>query len=171
MPDYRWVCNACESVNEASEDTCQSCGIASSASPDEIKKHQNPREYYREKAYETYFRDLSFFFFFPCFLIVFIVNGKVVHFLLLAASAIFLLFRSSRLIKHIWGDEWARATLICCTVLYASLIIIRILFVEDGSKIIPWLVSAVLSLPVLAYFYFFKSQRGQRVFEEYHGER
>ena len=171
MPEYRWICNACESANEASEETCQSCGIAFSATPDDIRKQQNPREFYREKAYEIYFRELSFFFFFPFFLIVFMVNGREISFLLLAATAIFFLFRSYRLMKHIWRDAWARTTLIFSAVLYSSLIAVRILFVEDGSNIIPWLALASMALPVFAYFYFFKSQRGQRVFNEYYGER
>ena len=172
MPDYRWTCNACESGNEAADDLCYNCGCASTAGgPESIEKYLDPKKYFKRRAHEDYKKDLMHFFFVPFFAVVFVFNGNIISFFLLAFSVFILITKRTPLLKHIWSDIWARNTIVVLTTAYTAIILIRILFIPNDSELVKWIAILTMVLPAFMYFYFFKSERGKDVFDRFYIER
>lgn len=170
MVGYRWRCQACQAGNEPNLDKCAFCGCPANAGSEDIEKHINPDAFKKKKAKEEYSKSLFIYFFIPFFAANHALNGRYESLVIILAIVAFISVKNINLLIHIWNDRWARMTLITIASIFMVSILYRRVFMLDDSPHVWLLALSYLVLSPLSYYYFFKSENGERVFGDYYSK-
>ena len=168
MKTYRWTCNACEAGNDSNTTKCKLCGCPANASGEEIEQRINPKGKAKKEEHARYIKSLySISVGFPMATGFCLIKGGVESFAILLFASVILAVTSFEVIKHLWTNIWARKTLGIFFGLNLILFLIRLAFIDNGSDAVYWMVLLMLITSAFQYFYFFRSERGEDLFNEY----
>jgi hypothetical protein len=168
MPDYRWTCHACSSVNEAGNNVCSECGCSATASAEEIDLHSSPGAYKKKKAIEKVQKAIMVLIVIPFFAVKFAMHGSIEMLLLLMVSIGVAYKSNSELLTHIWKSKWASNTLLLWSGSTIILILLRVTVVENDSSLIGYLAAVLVLIHISMIWYLFKSKRGVQFFSDYY---
>jgi hypothetical protein len=167
MIDYEWTCNACSVSNPRTTDICLSCRCSATASSEEIEQHIDPEGYKKKQASKQLTNKVATLLYFPCFLIVFAINGRLEILLVALAVLAFSLKSNWFLIETVWKSTWYRNALVISSIYIFVFVFLRIflneLNIAVGIYVVIWLFS-ILAI----YYMLFKSQHAKGFFEEYY---
>ncbi len=172
MKTYRWTCNACDTGNDSNATKCKQCGCPANASGEDIEKHKDPEGFHKKKAKEgasvDFYKNLTFLTLgIPMAAGACIVSGSLEF----IAAFIFLVFcliiMNIELLIYLWRNSWAKKTLAVFFSAYSLLFVFRLIFIDENSNGVYWVVLVMLGLMAIQYFYFFVSERGKQLFNDF----
>ncbi len=172
MKSYRWTCNACNTGNDSNTTKCKQCGCPANASGEDIEKHKDPEAFRKNKAKESantkYYKSLSSLtLFIPMAAGACLASGKWESLAIFLFLVVYLVVINIELLIYLWGNNWAKKMFIAFFSAYSILFLFRLIFINENSDGVYWVVLGMILLMAIQYFYFFVSERGKQLFNDF----
>ncbi len=170
MKGYRWTCNACRFGNDSNKTHCTNCGCSSTAGTEDIEKHKNPEGFNKRTKIEEYKKQVLPLLFSPCFLAIYMHNGKIEIALLLFVSVSFLITKNLKLLQYICTDKKAKTMLVTFSSVLLVFFLVRIYLIPNNSSLVGWGLMFYFIFTLGFLFYFSKGKLFSRLFEQFYKE-
>lgn len=176
MKTYRWTCNACDTGNDSNTSKCKQCGCPANASGEDIERHIDPEGFRKNKAKEEantkYYKSLSSItLIIPMAAGACLANGGWESLAIFLFLVVYLVIMNIDLLIYLWGNSWAKKTLAVFFSVYSILFIFRLIYINENSDGVYWVVMVMMLLMAIQYFYFFVSERGKQLFNDFFESR